>query len=77
MIHGTVHSLFIGKLDFRLCRVNIYINGRRIDMEIQEGERIARFGQHGVVRIFYRLEYDGIMDNAVIDNTYLPGAAAL
>ena len=46
-------------------------------MEIQEGERIARFGQHGVVRIFYRLEYDGIMDNAVIDNTYLPGAAAL
>ena len=46
-------------------------------MEIQEGERITRFGQHGVVRIFYRLEYDGIMDNAVIDNTYLPGAAAL
>ena len=77
VVDGSVDSLFIRKLDFRLGRMDVDVDRRRVDMEMEHGKGIARFRQHGVISIVDGLEHQRIMDNAVIDDTRLPVAVAL
>ena len=77
VVDGSVDSLFIRKLDFRLGRMDVDVDRRRVDMEMEHGKGIARFRQHGVIGIVDGLEHQRIMDNAVIDDTRLPVAVAL
>ena len=77
MVNGSVDSLFIRKLDFRLRRMDIDVDRRRVDMEMEHGKGIARFRQHGVIGIVDGFEHQRIMDDAVIDDARLPVAVAL
>src|ERR1043166_28593 len=43
------HSGRVTKTYFALCRVNIYIDTRRIDLEKKEGNRVLPFHESGMV----------------------------
>ena len=77
VVNSPINGLFIGEFDFRLGRMDIDVNRRRVDMEMEHGKRIARFWQHSVIGIVDGLEHQRIMDDAVIDDARLPVAVAL
>ena len=77
MVNGPINGLFIGEFDFRLRRMDIDVDRRRVDMKMEHGKGIARFRQHGVISIVDGLEHQRIMDDAVIDDARLPVAVAL
>ena len=77
VVDGAVDGLFIREFDFRLSRMDVDVNRRRVDVEVEHGKGIARFRQHGMIGIVNGLEHQGIMDDAVIDDARLPVAVAL
>ena len=77
VVNGPINGLFIGEFDFRLGRMDVDVNRRRVDMEMEHGKGVARFRQHGVISIVDGLEHQRIMDDAVIDDARLPVAVAL
>ena len=77
VVYGPIHGLFVGKFYFRLGRMDVDVYRRRVHVNVNHGEGIARFGQHGVIGVFHGLKYEGIVNDAAVDDAGLPGPRAL
>jgi hypothetical protein len=55
---------WIAKTDFTLCRVNVYIDGARIEIEEKKRNRILSFHEGGVIAFA-----DGSSNEAAFDRT--------
>ncbi len=62
--HRFAHTVGIAKTDFAFCRMHIYIDSRRIDLNKKEGNRILPFHKSCVVALTH-----GSSDNIVFNRS--------